>query len=153
MCNISINVFFIAFESSKRSFLIIDSNNRSMFNILKFKTEANNISFEFNTDNKIPELEKAAFQVLLQNLEIKIPNEVYDVIKIWQTSSGQYTNFKENIGHQLINSGLDNYVHKPRVGDIAVFPSNYIYEHASLPMESGTKYCVVIMTDINELSH
>ena len=58
--------------------LIIDSNNRSMFNILKFKTEANNISFEFNTDNKIPELEKAAFQVLLQNLEIKIPNEVYE---------------------------------------------------------------------------
>jgi hypothetical protein len=48
---------------------------------------------------------------------------------------------------------LDNYVHKPRVGDIAIFPSNYIYEHASLPMKSGTKYCVVIMTDINELSH
>ena len=48
---------------------------------------------------------------------------------------------------------LDNLIYKPRVGDIAIFPSNYIYEHASLPMESGTKYCVVIMTDINELSH
>jgi hypothetical protein len=48
---------------------------------------------------------------------------------------------------------LDKYVHKPRVGDIAVFPSNYIYEHASLPMKSGTKYCVVVMTDINELGH
>jgi 2OG-Fe(II) oxygenase superfamily len=48
---------------------------------------------------------------------------------------------------------LDNYIHKPRVGDIAIFPSNYIYEHASLPMKSGTKYCVVIMTDINELGH
>ncbi len=48
---------------------------------------------------------------------------------------------------------LDNLVIKPRVGDIAVFPSNYIYEHASLPMQSGTKYCVVIMTDINELGH
>jgi hypothetical protein len=48
---------------------------------------------------------------------------------------------------------LDNYVHKPKIGDIAIFPSNYIYEHASLPMESGTKYCVVVMTDINNFGH
>lgn len=48
---------------------------------------------------------------------------------------------------------LDSYTHKPRVGDIAIFPSNYIYEHASLPMKSGTKYCVVVMTDINLLGH
>lgn len=48
---------------------------------------------------------------------------------------------------------LNNYVLKPKVGDIAVFPSNYIYEHASLAMKSGTKYCVVVMTDINELGH
>ncbi len=40
-----------------------------------------------------------------------IPSEIYNFIKIWQTSSGQYSNFKENIGHQLIHSGLDNYVH------------------------------------------
>jgi hypothetical protein len=56
-------------------------------------------------------------------------------------------------GGEIKFARLDNYVHKPRVGDIAVFPSNYIYEHASLPMKSGTKYCVVVMTDINELGH
>jgi len=56
-------------------------------------------------------------------------------------------------GGELKFPRLDNLVIKPRVGDIAVFPSNYIYEHASLPMQSGTKYCVVIMTDINEIGH
>jgi hypothetical protein len=57
------------------------------------------------------------------------------------------------VGGDLKFPRLDNLVYRPRVGDIAVFPSNYIYEHASLPLESGTKYCVVIMTDINELGH
>ena len=48
---------------------------------------------------------------------------------------------------------LDDYVHTPQIGDILLCPSNYIYEHASLPMKSGVKYCVVVMTDINELGH
>jgi hypothetical protein len=57
------------------------------------------------------------------------------------------------VGGDLKFPRLDNLVYRPRVGDIAVFPSNYIYEHASLPMESGTKYSVVIMTDINTIGH
>jgi len=48
---------------------------------------------------------------------------------------------------------LDNLTIKPEYGDIAIFPSNYVYEHASLPMKSGTKYCVVVMMDINNLAH
>ena len=48
---------------------------------------------------------------------------------------------------------FDGYTHTPKIGDIILCPSNYIYEHASLPMKSGTKYCVVVMTDINELGH
>lgn len=39
---------------------------------------------------------------------------------------------------------------KPEPGDIVVFPSTYIYEHASLPMKSGTKYSIVVMTDYND---
>jgi hypothetical protein len=40
--------------------------------------------------------------------------------------------------------------HKPRAGDILVFPSTYVYEHASQDMISGTKYSVVIMSDYND---
>jgi hypothetical protein len=39
---------------------------------------------------------------------------------------------------------------KPEPGDILVFPSTYIYEHASKDMVSGTKYSVVIMSDYND---
>lgn len=38
---------------------------------------------------------------------------------------------------------------KPDAGDLVIFPSTYIYEHASKPIESGTKYSIVVMTDYN----
>lgn len=39
---------------------------------------------------------------------------------------------------------------KPKTGDVMIFPSTYIYEHASNDMVSGTKYSIVIMTDYND---
>lgn len=56
-------------------------------------------------------------------------------------------------GGDLFFPRLDNLVYKPKIGDIAVFPSNYIYEHASLEMKKGIKYCVVVMTDLNDRAH
>jgi hypothetical protein len=56
-------------------------------------------------------------------------------------------------GGELKFPRMDNLVYKPKVGEIVLCPSNYIYEHASLPMKLGTKYCVVVMTDINKLGH
>jgi hypothetical protein len=45
---------------------------------------------------------------------------------------------------------MDGLSIKPKAGDIVVFPSTYIYEHASQDMLSGVKYVVVIMTDYND---
>lgn len=42
---------------------------------------------------------------------------------------------------------------KPDAGDLILFPSSYIYTHAALPVKSGTKYAIVIMTDRNEYAH
>lgn len=53
-------------------------------------------------------------------------------------------------GGQIWFPRLDNLVLKPKTGDIVVFPSTYIYEHASQDMISGTKYAVVIMSDYND---
>lgn len=38
---------------------------------------------------------------------------------------------------------------KPSAGDIVVFPSTFIYSHASLPVVAGTKYAAVTMFDYN----
>jgi len=39
---------------------------------------------------------------------------------------------------------------KPNPGDIVIFPSTFIYEHSSEPIQGGTKYSVVVMTDYND---
>jgi len=42
---------------------------------------------------------------------------------------------------------------KPKAGDLYLFPSAYIYSHASLPIEDGVKYSIVTMLDYLEAPH
>jgi prolyl 4-hydroxylase len=42
---------------------------------------------------------------------------------------------------------------KPTYGDIILFPSTFIYAHASKPVTKGTKYAAVTMFDYNDTFH
>lgn len=48
---------------------------------------------------------------------------------------------------------LQNIKYKPRTGDLFVFPSNFIYPHKSMKIESGTKYSAVTMLDYSDKFH
>jgi hypothetical protein len=41
----------------------------------------------------------------------------------------------------------------PNAGDFVIFPSSYIYTHASLPIINGIKYAIVTMTDRSSFAH
>jgi predicted 2-oxoglutarate/Fe(II)-dependent dioxygenase YbiX len=56
------------------------------------------------------------------------------------------------VGGQLHFPFID-YTYEPRAGQIVVFPSSFIYSHASLPVVSGTKYSAVTMFDYNDRCH
>jgi hypothetical protein len=43
--------------------------------------------------------------------------------------------------------------YKPEVGDLAIFPSAYIYTHAAYPITNGTKYILALMTDRTQKGH
>lgn len=42
---------------------------------------------------------------------------------------------------------------KPKAGDLYLYPSTYLYSHASLPIISGTKYAIVSFLDYLEAPH
>jgi hypothetical protein len=42
---------------------------------------------------------------------------------------------------------------KPKAGDLFLFPSNFMYPHQSMPVESGVKYSIVTMLDYSDKYH
>lgn len=55
-------------------------------------------------------------------------------------------------GGELWFKNLDQTI-RPEAGDIVVFPSTFIYAHASLPVKTGIKYSAVTMFDYNDANH
>ena len=41
----------------------------------------------------------------------ELSNDIYKFIKIWQSSSGQYSNFDDKSGHAYVCDGIENYIH------------------------------------------
>jgi Rps23 Pro-64 3,4-dihydroxylase Tpa1-like proline 4-hydroxylase len=70
---------------------------------------------------------------------------------ICTVSSVMYLN-NEYEGGELYFPNFDLRI-KPDYGDIILFPSTFIYSHASLPVVSGTKYAAVTMFDYNDRAH
>lgn len=44
-------------------------------------------------------------------------------------------------------------LYTPNAGDLVIFPSNYMYPHRAMPVESGTKYSLVTMLDYSDKFH
>jgi hypothetical protein len=42
---------------------------------------------------------------------------------------------------------------KPQAGDLYIFPSNFMYPHQAMPVQSGLKYSIVTMLDYNKKFH
>ena len=42
---------------------------------------------------------------------------------------------------------------KAQAGDLYIFPSNFMYPHQAMPVNSGTKYSIVTMLDYSKKYH
>lgn len=144
-------------------------------NALDFKISSNNLGPRTPENTELYDMHEAIFQALRQCIDdygsywgVGICSyESFNFVKY----DGPGTHFKVHADHgptyvctvsaviylnddyeggEIWFPRLDNLVIKPKPGDIVIFPSTYIYEHASQDMVSGVKYAVVIMTDYND---
>lgn len=68
-----------------------------------------------------------------------------------QVSTVGYLN-DDFIGGELYYPYFD-YTYKPVAGDLVLFPSNFLYAHAAMPVKEGIKYSMVTMFDWNDKYH
>jgi len=64
--------------------------------------------------NKMTEFKNGIYRNVTVNRDKKydkISDEVSNFIKIWQSSSGKYSNYDNKKSHDLISDGIENYLH------------------------------------------
>ncbi len=141
---------------------------------LDFKVSSQNLGPRDNDNAKLYDMHELAFRSIQPNVDdygrywgVGVNFfEAFNFVKY----DGAGTHFKVHADHgpayvttisvvAYINDDYEggelyfprfNLTLKPKKGDVMVFPSTYIYEHASNDMISGTKYAIVIMTDYND---
>lgn len=69
----------------------------------------------------------------------------------WTLSLVSYLN--DNYAGGELHFILQDLKIKPKAGDLYLFPSNYIYRHAALPVISGVKYSIVTMLDYDNKTY
>ena len=72
------------------------------------------ILMNIESANKMTEFKNGIYRTVSLTTvtpNIKISNDIIDFIKIWQSSSGQYTSYENKSSHDLISGGVENYIH------------------------------------------
>ncbi len=144
---------------------------------LDFKFKKSTI---IGTDDK-SEIIKDSWQYLYDNMNIAVkdyctmypmePLEYWESINLvkyfpgnhFQTHADDGASYKSVVS--LVGYLNDDYVGgeisfpahdiiiKPDAGDLVIFPSNYMFMHRAMPVESGIKYSIVTMLDYSDKFH
>ena len=92
---------------------IRDSHDLIAYLMILMNSETANVMFKFKDGiyrSLINNTTNTANTTITTN-KSDLPDEVSNIIEIWQSSSGQYCDFNNKENHGRIGVGLDNYIH------------------------------------------
>lgn len=122
-----------------------------------------------NLYNEVMEVIKACLSDYEKDYPVKV--DFFEALNVIKYSVNEFFNYHCDDGPDIrytvscVGYLNDNYEggnlhfkffdinYTPEEGDLAIFPSSYIYAHAAYPVTSGTKYILALMTDRTEKGH